>query len=106
MAIHSNTPAWRIPVDGGAWQATVYGVEKSQIQLRTAHINFLDLINLILAVLVLHCCTLAFSSCGEQGLLSSYGAWASHTVASPVVQRRLQARRLQYLWHRGSVVVA
>ena len=32
----------------------------------------------ILAVLGLHCCVHAFSSCGEQGLLSSYSAWASH----------------------------
>ena len=29
------------------------------------------------AVLGLHCCTWAFSSCGEQGLLSSCSGWAS-----------------------------
>ena len=29
MAIHSNVFAWRIPMDGGAWWATVHGVAKS-----------------------------------------------------------------------------
>ena len=31
-----------------------------------------------LTVLGLPCCAWAFSSCSEQGLLSSCGAWASH----------------------------
>ena len=31
MATHSSILAWRIPMDRGAWQATVYGVTKSQI---------------------------------------------------------------------------
>ena len=31
MATHSNILAWRIPMDRGAWQAAVHGVEKSQI---------------------------------------------------------------------------
>ena len=30
MAIHSSVLAWRIPMDKGAWQATVHGVTKSQ----------------------------------------------------------------------------
>ena len=34
--------------------------------------------HLILSVLGLCCCAQAFSSCGEQGLLSSSGAWASY----------------------------
>ena len=29
MATHSNVLAWRIPMDRGAWQATVHGVSKS-----------------------------------------------------------------------------
>ena len=29
MATHSSILAWRIPMDGGAWQATVHGVAKS-----------------------------------------------------------------------------
>ena len=30
MTTHSSILAWRIPMDGGAWRATVYGVTKSQ----------------------------------------------------------------------------
>ena len=30
MATHSRILAWRIPMDRGAWQATVHGVAKSQ----------------------------------------------------------------------------
>ena len=30
MATHSSILAWRITTDRGAWQATVYGVAKSQ----------------------------------------------------------------------------
>ena len=33
LTIHSNILAWRIPMDRGAWQATVHGVMKSQILL-------------------------------------------------------------------------
>ena len=33
MATHSSILAWRIPMDRGAWQATVHGVAKSQTQL-------------------------------------------------------------------------
>ena len=33
MATHSRILAWRIPMDKGAWWATVHGVAKSQIQL-------------------------------------------------------------------------
>ena len=33
MATHSSILAWRIPMDRGAWQATVHVVTKSQTQL-------------------------------------------------------------------------
>ena len=33
MATHSSFLAWRIPVDRGAWWATVHGVAKSWTQL-------------------------------------------------------------------------
>ena len=33
MAIHSNILAWRIPIDRGAWWATVHGVSKSWTRL-------------------------------------------------------------------------
>ena len=29
MATHSNTLAWRTPIDSGAWWAVVHGVTKS-----------------------------------------------------------------------------
>ena len=33
MATQSNSLAWRNPVDGGAWWATVHGVTKSRTRL-------------------------------------------------------------------------
>ena len=33
MATHFSIFAWRIPMDRGAWWATVHGVEKSWTQL-------------------------------------------------------------------------
>ena len=34
MATRSSILAWRIPMDGGAWWATVHGVPKSWTRLR------------------------------------------------------------------------
>ena len=34
MAAHISILAWKIPVDGGAWQTTVNGVAKSRTQLK------------------------------------------------------------------------
>ena len=34
MATHPSILAWRIPMDRGAWQATVHGVANSQTELR------------------------------------------------------------------------
>ena len=59
------------PMDRGAWWAAVYGVAQSRTRLS-------DLAAAAAAVLGLHCCTLAFSSCCEQGSFSSFGAQASH----------------------------
>ena len=33
MATHYSILAWRIPIDRGAWRATVHGVAESQTQL-------------------------------------------------------------------------
>ena len=33
MATHSSVLAWRIPMDRGAWWATVHGVANSQTRL-------------------------------------------------------------------------
>ena len=37
MATHSSILAWRIPVDRGAWWATVYKVKQSQTRKATLH---------------------------------------------------------------------
>ena len=34
MATHSSVLAWKIPMDRGAWRATVHGVAKSWTLLR------------------------------------------------------------------------
>ena len=34
-AIHSSILAWRIPMDRGAWRATVHGVTKESYNLAT-----------------------------------------------------------------------
>ena len=33
MATHSSILAWRTPLDGGAWLATVHGITTSQTRL-------------------------------------------------------------------------
>ena len=40
----------------------------------------------------LHCCTRAFSSCGERALLSRCGAWASHCGAQALELRGFSRR--------------
>ena len=61
---------------------------------------------LFLAVLGLGFCVRAFSSCSKWGLLLVAVHRLLITVASLVVEHRLQVHRLQQLWHTGSVVVA
>ena len=34
MGTHSSILAWRAPMDGGAWWATVYGVAQGQTRLK------------------------------------------------------------------------
>ena len=54
MATHSSILAWRIPMDRGAWQATVHGVLKSIGQdLRTKQFE-----NLALQASIMLCSTL------------------------------------------------
>ena len=52
------------------------------------------LIYLFLAVLGLRCCARAFSSCGKRGPLFIVVRGPLTVAASPVVEHRLQMRRL------------
>ena len=36
-ATHSSLLAWRIPIERGAWKATIHGVAKSQTRLSDFH---------------------------------------------------------------------
>ena len=40
MATHSSILAWRIPMDRGAWRATVHGVIKTRTRLSDFHTKF------------------------------------------------------------------
>ena len=62
-------------------------------------ILFILVENFILAALGLCCCSRAFFSCSERGLLSSCGVWASHCSS-------FSCCGAQALRHTGSVVVA
>ena len=57
---------------------------------------------LFVTTLGLCCCTRAFSSCGEQGLLFVAVCRFLTAVASLVAEHGLQAHRLQQLWLTGS----
>ena len=63
-------------------------------------------IYLFLAVLGLHCCMWAFSTCSDWGLLFIAVCGRLIAVASLVAEHGLQAHGLQQLWCTGSVVVA
>ena len=63
-------------------------------------------IYLFLAALGLRCCTLAFSSFCEWGLLFVVVCGPLFVVAFPFAEHRLQAHRLEQLWHVGSRVQA
>ena len=57
--------------------------------------KFIYFIYLFLAALGLHCCTRAFSSCGERELLFVVVCGLLIVVASLVVEHQLQMHRLQ-----------
>ena len=40
MAPDSSTPAWKIPMDGGAWKAAVHGVAEDQTRLSNFTFTF------------------------------------------------------------------
>ena len=61
-------------------------------------------LNVFLTALDLYCCTQIFSSCCEQGLLSSCGTRASRFLSLQSTGSRVQG--LRQLRHLGSVVAA
>ena len=53
VTTHSNTFAWRIPMDREAWHAAVHEVGKSQTQLGNRTANFSSLVLCFLLILAL-----------------------------------------------------
>ena len=47
MAPHSSILAWRIPMDGGAWWATVHGVAESWTRLSEARREWQDILKVM-----------------------------------------------------------
>ena len=80
MAPHSSTLAWKNPMDGGAWWATVHGVAKSQTRLSnftfTFHFPALE------KEMATHSSVLAWRipGTGELGELTSMGHTESDTT--------------------------
>ena len=62
-------------------------------------------IYLFLAELGLCFCLQAFSSCGDQGLLSSCGAWASHCSGFCCCRAQALGAWVQQQWGTGLVVL-
>ena len=54
MATHSSVLAWSIPMDTGAWRATVHRVAKSQTRLSTAQTQQHKLARVYLLLKLLH----------------------------------------------------
>ena len=77
MAPHSSTLAWKNPVDGGAWRATVHGVTKSQTRL--SNLTFTFHFHTLEKEMATHSSVLAWRipGTGEPGGLLSMG---SHRV--------------------------
>ena len=82
----------------------ITSVREDVEKLEPLSIFFLNFIY-IQAALGLCCCALAFSSCGERGLLFVVVRGLLIAVAS-LVEHGLQARGLQQMWCAGSVVWA
>ena len=51
MATHSIIPAWRIPIDRGAWRATVHGVTELDMTEHTQNITIVIISELLFKIL-------------------------------------------------------
>ena len=72
MATHSSTPAWKNPMDGGAWGAAVHGVAKGWTRLSDFTFTF----HALEKVMATHSSVLAWRipGTGEPGGLQSMGS--------------------------------
>ena len=61
MATHSSILAWRIPMDRGAWWATVHGIAKSWT--RHTHVHQILLIHQLMDTSVFGRCNYCWSEC-------------------------------------------
>ena len=87
MAIHSSTLAWKNPMDGGAWEAAVHGVTKSQTRLSdftfTFHFHALE------KEMATHSTVLAWRipGTGEPDRLPSTGSQSQNTTEAQQQQQ-------------------
>ena len=83
MATYSNILAWRIPMDGGAWQAADHGVTKSQTLLsdKAEHSDFTPFFKTLQLPLpsrvprTLRCCTAQFHPCIKTSAFALLSSW-------------------------------
>ena len=78
-----------IPVDLSNMAFIILRYVPSVPNLLRVYLFIYLFIYLFMAALGLHCCTRAFSSCGEQGLLFAVVCRLLNAVASLVVEHRL-----------------
>ena len=76
MATHPSILAWIIPLDRGAWWATVHGIPKSQTRL-SAQLARVAFISLLLRTIVSSVLAWRIPGMGKPGGLPSMG---SHRV--------------------------
>ena len=85
MATHSSILAWTIPLDRGAWLATVHRVVKSRTETEaTQHACTLDTVSPVLQKLWLHlflCCT----SSSLQGLC----LWSTFCLEAEILAQKI-----------------
>ena len=108
LSLQTAGDPWRILLaktcDFTAGKEWFRGLGSGKVEGRSYFLGFFVffLIFKFLAVLGLRCCTQAFSSCGERGLLFVAVRRLLIAVASLIVEHGLQVRGLQQLWLTGS----
>ena len=76
MATHSSILAWRIPMDGGAWQATIHGLIKSQTPLMQLSTHTFLCMAAQYSIVLMYCILFFDSSVGRTfGLFPLFGCY-------------------------------